>query len=56
MNFVHFVLQCMIQVPVNVGKIPWEVKFHMLITMISLINQSTSELINESEFKYFELD
>jgi hypothetical protein len=56
MNFVHFVLQCVMQPPVNADKIAWELKFHILITIIYQINQSTSDLINESEFKYFELD
>ncbi len=56
MNFVHFVLLCMMQPPVNAGKTPWKLKFQILITIIHQINQSTSELINESEFKYFELD
>ena len=56
MNFVHFVLLCMMQLPVTTDKIPGKLKFHISITLIYQINQSTSELINASEFSYFELD
>jgi len=56
MNFVHFVLQRMMQLPVEAHKTRWKLKIQILITIIHQINPSTSELINEPEFKYFELD
>ena len=56
MNFIHFVLQCMMQLPVEAGKTGWKLKLQILSTISSLINQSTKELTKAAEFKYFELD
>jgi hypothetical protein len=41
MNFVHFVLLCMIQLSINVGKNPWELKFQLrCIHFVGLNNKS----------------
>jgi hypothetical protein len=56
MNFVHFVLLFMMQWPVTSDKIPGKLKFHISIAIIYQINQSISELFNESKWRYFELD